>query len=183
MDTSQLQMNIHNLDNQTQQAGNRLNALVGDISNLYSQAETCRATANSLLNRSAHEDDANRSADMVAQASADLNRADYCESLAEQMESQAEEIKGELRDYKSEYEYYMHEGETNLANLEIAVNKLTNIAGAKYGGDKIKQTLEQTKHRIVFNQKLVDGCRKRISWIEQICGETGSQPVKKYTLH
>ena len=183
METSEIQMNLQNLDRQTQQAGNRLNTLISDIGNLYAQAENCRATAKSLLDRSAYEDDANRSSDMVSQASAYLSRADYYESSAVQMESQAEELRGELRGYKNEYEYYMHEGETNLANLEIAVNKLSGLAGAKYGGEKIKQTLEQTKHRIVFNQNLVVGCKKRISWIEQICGSAGDQPLKRYTLH
>lgn len=183
METSEIQRNLQNLDRQTQQAGNRLNVLISDISSLYAQAENCRTTAKSLLERSAYEDDANRSSDMVSQASAYLSRADYYESSAAQMESHAEELRGELRGYKNEYEYYMNEGETNLTNLEIAVNKLTNLVGSKYGGEKIKQTLEQTRHRIVFNKNLVDGCKKRIIWIEQLCGNAGDQPVKRYSLH
>ena len=183
LETSELQTLLHNLDNQTQQAGNNINALSGEINNLYSQAENCRATADSLLNRAVLEEDANRSADMASQASAYLSRAEYYESSAAQMESQVEELRGELRGYRHEYEYYMGEGETNLANLEIAVNKLTRLTGAKYGGDKIRQTLEQTRHRIVFNRKLVEGCKKRINWIDRICGNAGGQPDKRYTLH
>ena len=183
METSELQTVLHNLDSKTQQVGHRAITMVGEINNLYSQVENCRSTADSLLNRASFEDDANRSADMVSQASAYLSRAEYFESSATQMESQLEELKGELRGYRNEYEYYMGEGETNLANLELAVNKLTSLSGAKYGGEKIRQTLEQTKHRIVFNRNLVEGCRKRISWIDQICGSAVSQPVKRYTLH
>ena len=176
-------MYLHNLDNQTLQAGNRHNELVKNISNAYSQAESCRATANSLLNMAACEEDSNNAADMVSQAAEYFNRADYYESAASQMESEAECLRTDLLGYKSEYEYYMGEGETNLANLQIAANKLMNMAGTTYGGDKIKQALELTRHKIEFNTKLVDGCRKRISWIEQLCGDAGKQPVKKYTLH
>lgn len=174
METFELQTLLHNLDNQTQQAGKKINVLSGEINKLYSQAENCRATADSLLNRALFEEDANRSADMASQASAYLSRADYYELSATQMESQVEGLRGELRGYRHEYEYYMGEGETNLVTLEIAVNKLTGLADAKYGGDKIRQTLEQTRHRMVFNRNLVEGCKKRINWIAQICGNSVS---------
>ncbi len=183
METTQLQSILRNLDNRTQQMGNQVNELTNEINNLYSQAQSCRATAGALLNRASFEEDADWSADMVSQASAYLSRADYYASSASQMESQLEGIKSGLRGCQAEYEHYMNEGETNLANLQIAVDKLTGLSGAKYGGDKIRQTLEQTRHRIVFNKNLVEGCRKRIRWIEQVCGATGSQPVKKYALH
>ena len=183
LETVELQSILRNLDNRTQQMGSKVNELSREISNLYSQAQTCRTTAESLLNRSSFEDDANRSSDMVSQASAYMSRADYYESSAVQMESQLDGIKSDLRSCQSEYEYYINEGKTNLANLKIAAEKLTELSGAKYGGDKIKQTLEQTRHKMTFNNNLVEGCRRRISWIEQICGSSGGSPVKKYTLH
>ncbi|HJJ90202.1 MAG TPA: hypothetical protein O0Y05_04110, partial [Methanocorpusculum sp.] len=75
--------------------------------------------------------------------------------------------------YKSEYQSYMSEGQNNLANLQIAADQLSNVASARYGATKIKEALAATRQRIVYNQNLVNGCQKRINWIEQICGSSG----------
>lgn len=84
----------------------------------------------------------------------------------------------ELSGYKSEYQSYMAEGQTNLANLRTAADQLTGIVGGKYGAAKIKEALVATKQRMVYNQNLVNGCQKRISWIEQICGSSNDSYTK-----
>lgn len=168
METTELQAVLHNLDNNTQCIGHQIKEMNLQINRLYSQAENCRNTAESILGRANYEDDANRSADMLSQASAYLSRAEYYESSASQMELQIDGLRSELINCRNQYEYYMGEGKMNLENLKPAVEKLAELSGANYGRDKIIQTLEQMRQRLTFNQKLVDGCRQRIKWIDQI---------------
>ncbi len=183
METTQLQSVLRNLDNSAKRISNQIMEINSQIRSLYLEAENYRNTAESILDRVSYEDDAGRSADMVSQASAYISRAEYCESSAASKQLQADSMKEELRGFRSEYEYYMNEGETNIENLKLMAEKLTAMPEVKYGRDKILQTLKQTRQRLEFNQKLIDGCRQRINWIDQICGSEGSQPVKKYTLH
>ncbi len=183
METARLQAVLRELDNRTLGTGRQVLEINKQIGSLCAQAEQYRNTADRILARVSGEDDAGRSADMVSQAYAYISRAEYCEASAGEMQSQADTLKGDLQVCRSEYEYYMGEGERNLENLRLTVEKLTALSGAKYGGGGLAQSLGQTRQRLAFNTKLVDGCRQRIQWIDRICGSGGGQPVRKYTLH
>ena len=167
METARLQAVLRELDNRTLGTGRQVLEINKQIGSLCAQAEQYRNTADRILARVSGEDDAGWSADMVSG----------------EMQSQADTLKGDLQVCRSEYEYYMGEGERNLENLRLTVEKLTALSGAKYGGGGLAQSLGQTRQRLAFNTKLVDGCRQRIQWIDRICGSGGGQPVRKYTLH
>ena len=110
-----------------------------------------------------------------------MGQADNYRSQADNLRSQVEGMASELRGYKSEYSSYMAEGQTNLANLKIAAEQLTSAAGSRYGAAKIKEALTAARQRMVYNQNLINGCQKRISWIDSICGpgDGGYTKVKR----
>ena len=130
------------------------------------------------MNMASNEEDQSVAAQMNSQASACMNQSSAYRMQAESLQSQMGGMISELSGYKSEYQSYMEEGQTNLANLKIAVDQLTSVAGSKYGAEKIREALAATKQRMVYNQNLVNGCQKRISWIEQICGSSGASKTR-----
>lgn len=173
METKELENNLRNLDETVLALGQSIQNMRNSISQCYSQADSLESRAHALMYMASNEEDQSVAAQMYTHASAYMNQSSAYRMQGESLQSQMGGMISELSGYKLEYQSYMAEGQTNLANLKIAADQLTSVAGGKYGAAKIKEALAATKQRMVYNQNLVNGCQKRISWIEQICGSSG----------
>lgn len=183
MDTTELQQVVLALGYRTQQLSRELSELSGKVEELRNQVSDYKATAQSILERVTYENDYRRSSDMLSQARAYLSRAEQCESSAAQLEMQLGSVRDELQSCKGEYKDYQAEAEANLETLNLTVVKLEPLTRAQYGSDKFIATLKLTRQKILTNRELADKCRRNIDWIDQTCGTSGSQPVKKLTLY
>lgn len=177
METKELEAHLHQLDQTVLSLGNSIQTLRSQASGLYSQAQSYDAMASQLVSQAAYEEDSSRSSQMYSQAQSYISQAESFRMQAEQCEAEAEARCDQLRGYKGQYEYYMQMGQTHLAELQVAAQKLTGVAGSRYGS-KLQDVLVATRNRIVYNQNLVNGCAKRISWIDGIAGSGGDSYQK-----
>ena len=173
METKELENNLRTLDQKVLALGQSIQNMRNSISQCYAQADSLENRAQVLMSMASREEDQTVVSQIYRQVSACMNQANEYRMQAESMQSQIGGMISELSGYKSEYKGYMSEGQTNLANLRIAADQLTSVNGVKYGAAKIKEALATTKQRIVYNQNLINGCQKRINWIEQLCGSSG----------
>ncbi len=180
MNTHELSANLKELDNNAQSIGQSIQRLSAEAASYRNQAMQYEQMADSLMNSAYSVEDEGQYEEIRYQSSEYMSEASRCHSMADYMESQVQTLQGELRGIRSQYEYYMNEGHNNLANLQIAVETLTGASASKYGREKIQQVLRETQQRIIYNKNLVEGCKKRIAWINQICGSAGDQYVKTY---
>jgi chromosome segregation ATPase len=177
METKELENHLRRLDQTVLALGQSIQNARNRIAQCQIQADHLESQAHSLMSMASNEEDGGAAAQLYSQANACMNQASSYRMQAENLQSQAEGMMSELNGHKSEYQSYMSEGQTNLSNLKIAADQLTSIAGNKYGASKIREALSATKQRMIYNQNLVNGCQKRISWIEQLCGSSGDSYV------
>ena len=173
MDTKELENNLKNLDQATLGLGQTIQNMRNNISQCYTQADNLEGQAKILKAMASREENEVTAAQMYNQSFAYTNQASAYRMQAEKLQMQMEKMTSKLSGYKEMYQNYMAEGQINLVNLRTAVDKLVGVARSKYGTEKIEEALAATKQRMIYNQNLVQGCQKRISWIEQICGSTG----------
>ena len=182
MQTKELEQTLQRLDNIVLETGQMIQNMRNYISQCDMQAISLEEQANRMIARASYTENAEEVQELYAQAAAYTNMASEYRMQAEQIQLEMEAKIAELRGYKSEYEYYLKEGQKNISCLQITAEKLTGMTRTKYGGSQIKETLLTTKQRIVYNQNLVQGCQKRINWIDRICGaedDTYKIKVKK----
>ena len=173
METKELENGLKNLDQAALNLGQTIQNMRNNISQCYTQADNLESRAKVLMAMASREENEVAVAQMYNQSFACTSQASAYRMQAERLQMQMGEMTSKLSGYKEKYQNYMAEVQINLANLKIAAAKLTGVTGSKYGAEKIKEALAATKQRMVYNQNLVQGCQKRISWIEQICGSTG----------
>lgn len=177
MDTRELEKNLRELDIVVLNLGQSIQSMKNSIAQYYSQVDSLESRAQAMMYMASNEENELVSSQMYSQATACMNQAYAYRRQAEGLESQIGEMSSELNGYKSEYQRYMEEGQTNLANLKIAADKLMKVDENKYGVQKTKEALNAIKQRIVYNQNLVNVCHKRIRWIEEICGPSDDSYV------
>lgn len=178
METKELENNLRYLDQTVLALGQSIQNARNSIAQCQLQADRLEGQAHSLMSMASSEEDGGAAAQLYSQATACMNQASAYKMQAENLQSHADGMISELNGHKSEYQSYMAEGQTNLSNLKIAADQLTSIAGNKYGAAKIREALSATKQRMIYNQNLVNGCQKRINWIEQLCGSSGDSYAK-----
>ena len=181
MNTGQLEAELRLLDERTKTTGNGILSGRNQCAGYESQVEAFSARADMLMNRAYAEEDAEQSAKMISQAAACMDQAARYRALADEIENRLRIMGKELLGLRAEYLFYQAEGENNLRTLHEAAEKLMSVSGSRYGGAQISSTLEETKRRIVYNRNLVEGCKNRSAWIDQI-GISSEEPyVKTYS--
>lgn len=181
MNTKQLEAELRLLDERTKTTGNEILSGRNQCAGYRIQAEEFLARADMLINQAYAEEDADQSAKIISQSAECMDQAARYRALADGIESRLKIMGKELLGLRAEYVFYQAEGENNLRTLHEAAEKLMRVSGSRYGGAQISSTLEETKRRIVYNRNLVEGCIKRIAWIDQI-GVSSEEPyVKTYS--
>lgn len=180
MNTKVLEAELRLLDERTRTTGNGILSGRNQCAGYRRQADGFSAQADLLMNRACAEEDADRSAGLIAQASACTDQAARCAAAADEIERRLKTMEKELLGLRAEYAFYQQEGENNLRTLYEAAEKLLRISGSRYGGAQISGTLAETKQRITYNQNLVKGCIRRMEWIDQIGADCGEPYVKAY---
>lgn len=170
MQTQQLAAALKQLDGRVLELGQAVQSLRNRAAACENQAWQLERTADSLMSAAAREEDVQQAADMYARASSCMEQADRYRRQVQELHSQAEGKISELRECRSQYMEYMALGENNLADLQLAAQTLSSMPDNTYGAAKLRQTLTVTKERIIYNRNLIEGCRKRIQWIDQVCG-------------
>ncbi len=178
MESVAIQRNIQSLDNGAKRLGQIISNMHNQVQNYRRQAYSFKLQAQELETAACYEEDFDRSYEMRTQSSEFFAEADSLEEQANLIESEMGGYKEELRGYRGQYQYYHDMGVTNLAELNVAVQKLSSLTSASYGRDKIVQALQAARQRTNFNQSLVKACQDRIAWIDRVCGSGGSQDVK-----
>lgn len=178
MDTKVLEEQLKKLDEKTISLGKEVQRLRKEGSQYQCMAENYTVKAQSLFRTISNAGEDEDTSSIYETANEYMEQAIRCEELAQECEEQEKEKVVALRECRCAYESYQEEGQTNLANLEITVNKLKTMTGSQYGAGKIKEALTLAQHKVVYNDNLVKGCQKRMLWIDQICGES-AEPYQK----
>lgn len=169
---------LREMEPQIRSLGSEIQSLRAGAVQKRMQSQNYYEMAQELMSRTydpEDEDSASRAAEAYSQAQSYMEEASRCEAMANEMEMQAFDRADQLRQYRYQYEDFMAEGQNNLADLQITAQKLMALTNSTYGAAKIKDALELTQKRILYNQNLVKGCQARINWIDQLCGPGGDQ--------
>jgi len=179
LETDEIQNGVRVLDSEVGSLWNQILSLQNRVNDYYSRAEQYDNMYYSIINSITYgEDDCSN---RITQAERYAESATDCRNMASQCENEILSLKNDLRAYRPQYEYYMNACGINIANLNIAVDKLMNIAGQKYGGSATT-ALNAAKQKLLLNRQFADGCQSRINSIDQICGSAGDVQSKVLRL-
>ena len=179
METIELQQNLQRLDAAAKGLWNDISNLNNQITECEMQANQCQYMANMIMSSISEADDYTVK---MEQARSYMNQADQYNRMAMNYENEIVTIKSELRSYIGQYEYYKSECESNIQNLNIAIQKLMAVPNSKYSGG-VADALASAKQKLLQNNRYLEGCISRINSIQQICGSAGDSKqkvLKKY---
>ena len=174
METVELQQNLQSLDASAKGLWNDIGNFKNQIANYEMQANQCQYMADMIMSSISDDDDYSAK---ISQARSYMNQAEQYNRMAMDYEGQVESLKNELRSYIGQYEYYKGESESNIQNLNIAIQKLMAVPNTKYSGGVV-EALTNAKQMLLKNNRYREGCISRINAIQQICGTAGGTKQK-----
>jgi len=174
LETVELQQNLQSLDASAKGLWNDISNLKNQIAYCEIQANQCQYMANMIMSSISDDDDYSAK---INQARSYMNQAEQYNRMAMDYQGQVESLKNELRSYIGQYEYYKGECESNIQNLNTAIQKLMAVPNSKYSGGAA-DALASAKQKLLQNNRYREGCISRINSIQQICGTVGDTKQK-----